>query len=191
MTRTLGVGIIGCGNISTTYFTLAPLFRGLEVRACADINMAAAAPRADGIQRHAPQTVEDLLANPDIDIVVNLTIPDAHFTVSLARPRGRQARLFREAARPVARGGRDAARARRRPRASASARAPDTFLGGAHQQARSSIDEGAIGTVIAGTAHVMSHGMEHWHPNPGLLLPARRRPDPRPRPLLHRQPRST
>ena len=48
--------------------------------------------------------------------------------------------------------------------------APDTFLGGAHQQARSCIDEGLIGEVVAGTAHVMSHGMEHWHPNPDFFF---------------------
>ena len=51
MAKTLGVGIIGCGNISTAYFTLAPLFTGIEVRACADINPDAAKARADGIRR--------------------------------------------------------------------------------------------------------------------------------------------
>ena len=45
MTSPLGIGIIGCGNISTTYFTLAPLFRGLEIRACTDVNPAAAEAR--------------------------------------------------------------------------------------------------------------------------------------------------
>ena len=46
MAKKLGVGIIGCGNISTAYFRLAPLFSGIEMRACADINMAAAKARA-------------------------------------------------------------------------------------------------------------------------------------------------
>ena len=46
MTKELGVGIIGCGNISTTYFSLSPLFKGLKVLACADINMEAAEARA-------------------------------------------------------------------------------------------------------------------------------------------------
>ena len=46
MARKLGVGIIGCGNISTTYFKFAPLFKGIEVKACADINPAAAKARA-------------------------------------------------------------------------------------------------------------------------------------------------
>ena len=80
---TLGIGIIGCGNISTTYLGLAPLFRGLEVRAVADMNMAAAQARAAefGVQA---QSVEDLLANPALDVVINLTIPDAHFGISKA-----------------------------------------------------------------------------------------------------------
>jgi predicted dehydrogenase len=48
--------------------------------------------------------------------------------------------------------------------------APDTFLGGAHQHARRLIDEGSVGTITAGTCHVMSHGMEHWHPNPDFFF---------------------
>ena len=83
MTRALGIGIIGCGNISATYFKLAPLFRGLEVRACADVNPAAAKARARefGVK---PQTADALLDNPDIDMVINLTVPDAHFAVTKA-----------------------------------------------------------------------------------------------------------
>ena len=79
----LGIGIIGCGNISAAYFKLAPLFRGLEVRACADINMAAAEARAAEFGVKA-QPVDALLANPDVDVVINLTIPDAHYPVSTA-----------------------------------------------------------------------------------------------------------
>ncbi len=51
MAKKLGVGIIGCGNISTTYFQLAPLFKGIEVRAGADINMDAAKARAKEYRR--------------------------------------------------------------------------------------------------------------------------------------------
>jgi predicted dehydrogenase len=47
--------------------------------------------------------------------------------------------------------------------------APDTFLGGAHQQARKAIDDGAIGAITSGSAHVMNFGMEHWHPNPDFF----------------------
>ncbi|MFM2350825.1 MAG: hypothetical protein RIR04_1791, partial [Pseudomonadota bacterium] len=77
----LGIGIIGCGNISTAYLKLAPLFKGLEVRAVADINMEAATARAAEFNVKA-QSVDDLLANPALDIVINLTIPDAHYHIT-------------------------------------------------------------------------------------------------------------
>jgi predicted dehydrogenase len=48
--------------------------------------------------------------------------------------------------------------------------APDTFLGGSHQRARKAIDDGELGVVTSGTAHVMGHGMEHWHPNPDFFF---------------------
>jgi predicted dehydrogenase len=62
MSKTLGVGVIGCGNISATYLKLAPLFKGFEIRSVADLDMAAADARAAefGV---AAQTVKDLLAN--------------------------------------------------------------------------------------------------------------------------------
>ncbi len=81
MARTLGVGVIGCGNISKAYFSLAPLFRGIAMRACADISASAAEQRAKEFGLHA-ETVDGLLASDDIDIVVNLTIPAAHHEVS-------------------------------------------------------------------------------------------------------------
>ena len=77
----LGVGIIGCGNISTAYLQLAPLFKGIEVRAVADIHHAAAVQKAEEFNVRA-ESIEGLLGAGDIDVVVNLTIPDAHFTVT-------------------------------------------------------------------------------------------------------------
>ena len=81
MTKDLGVGVIGCGNISTTYLKFAPLFRGLDIRACADMDRCAAETRATEFGIRA-ETVDGLLAADDIDLVVNLTVPDAHFAVS-------------------------------------------------------------------------------------------------------------
>ena len=78
----MGVGIIGCGNISAAYFRLAPLFKGLKVRACADINMDAAEGARQGIRRQAPRRSTTCSANDDVDVVVNLTIPEAHYAVS-------------------------------------------------------------------------------------------------------------
>src|SRR5215207_3528294 len=60
MAKKLGVGVIGCGNISKAYFSFAPLFRGIEMRACADINMDAAKARAKEFKLRA-ETVEGLL----------------------------------------------------------------------------------------------------------------------------------
>jgi predicted dehydrogenase len=166
--ETLGIGIIGCGNISAAYLRLAPLFRGLQVRAVADVNMGAAEARAAEFGVTA-QSVEDLLANPGVDVVINLTIPDAHFAVSKAIL---QAGKHVYSEKPLVLSLADGL-ALRELAASKGLRvgcAPDTFLGGAHQQARALIDEGRIGTITAGSSAVMSHGMEHWHPNPDFFF---------------------
>ncbi len=168
MTGTLGIGIIGCGNISAAYFRLAPLFKGLEVRACTDINMAAAEARAKEFGAKA-QPIEALLDNPDVDVVINLTIPDAHYAVTL---RALEAGKHVYSEKPFVLTVDEGLELKR----IADARnlrvgsAPDTFLGGAHQLARKLVDDGALGTVTSGTAYVMSHGMEHWHPNPGFFF---------------------
>jgi predicted dehydrogenase len=168
MTEKLGVGIIGCGNISTTYFRLAPLFKGLEVRACADINPAAAEARAKEFGVHA-QSVDALLANDDVAVVINLTIPDAHYaTSSAALEAGKHVYSEKPFVLSVEDGLHLKALADGKGLRVGSA--PDTFLGGAHQFARKLIDDGAVGTVTAGTGFVMSHGMEHWHPNPDFFF---------------------
>ena len=83
MTKNLGVGIIGCGNISAAYLQLAPMFKGYDIVAVADINMANARARASEFNVRA-DTVDDLLGSSDVDLVINLTIPAAHFDVSRA-----------------------------------------------------------------------------------------------------------
>jgi predicted dehydrogenase len=167
MTKTLGVGIIGCGNISTSYLRLAPLFKGLEVRAVADINIEAAKARAAEFNVRA-QSVDDILANKDIDVIVNLTIPDAHYPVSR---RIIEAGKHAYSEKPLVLSIEDG-KALKKLADSKGLRvgcAPDTFLGGAHQQARAAIDQDEVGAIIAGTCHVMNHGMEHWHPNPDFF----------------------
>ncbi|KUP91630.1 Gfo/Idh/MocA family protein [Tritonibacter horizontis] len=168
MTKPLGIGVIGCGNISAAYMRLAPMFSGIEMRACADLNAEAAHARASEFGLRA-DTIDGLLAADDIDIVVNLTIPAAHFKVSrqileagkhvysekpfvLSREEGEE--LARLAAAKSLRVG----------------SAPDTFLGGAHQLARELVDTGAIGDVTSGTCFVQSPGMEMWHPNPDFFF---------------------
>ncbi|PYE86735.1 Gfo/Idh/MocA family protein [Phyllobacterium leguminum] len=168
MGKTLGVGIIGCGNISTTYLKLAPLFKRIEMRACADANPAAAKLRAEEYGIKA-QSVDELLANDDIDIVVNLTIPDAHFAVTKRiLEAGKHAYSEKPLVLSLEQG--QELKKLADEKGLKVGCAPDTFLGGAHQLARKAIDEGKVGTITSGTCHVMSHGMEHWHPNPDFFF---------------------
>lgn len=164
----LGIGIIGCGNISTSYLRLAPLFKGLEVRSVADVNMEAATARGAEFGVKA-QSVEDLLANKDVDMVINLTIPDAHYGVTKSiLEAGKHAYSEKPLVLTLEEGTtlRDLAKAK----GLSVGCAPDTFLGGSHQQARALIDEGRIGTVTAAVAAVQNHGPEGWHPNPEFFF---------------------
>ena len=76
------VGIIGCGNISETYFECQNLFNNFNVVACADINIEAAKRSAEKYNVKA-FSVDDILANEDIDLIINLTIPAAHKEIIL------------------------------------------------------------------------------------------------------------
>lgn len=168
MARKLGVGIVGCGNISTTYFQFAPLFKGIEVRSCTDIDPKVAKARAGEYGVRA-ESMADLLAARDVDIVVNLTVPAVHYEISRqALDAGKHVYSEKPFVLSVREGqdlGRRAARKNLRVGS-----APDTFLGGAHQLARHLIDEGRFGRITGGTCHVMSRGMEHWHPNPDFFF---------------------
>lgn len=168
MTNDLGVGIIGCGNISTTYFNFAPIFKGLKIVACADLNADAAQARAAefGVQA---QSIDELLSNPAVDVIINLTIPDAHYAVSKQiLEAGKHVYSEKPLVLTLEEG--EDLRSLAASKNLTVGCAPDTFLGGAHQQARKAIDDGMIGDVIAGTCHVMGHGMEHWHPNPDFFF---------------------
>lgn len=166
--KTYGIGIVGAGNISSAYLRLIPLFKGLEVCAIADISAEAAKLRGDefGV---ASMFVDELLAHPDVDVVVNLTIPSAHFGVSLrAIEAGKHVYSEKPFVLSLEEG--EALKAAADARGLSVGSAPDTFLGGAHQQARSIVDGGTLGVVTSGTCHVMSPGMEDWHPNPDFFF---------------------
>ena len=163
--RPVKVGVIGCGNISSQYFENAPKFPILEVIACADLNPDAA--RAQAEKFHIPQTLtpEQLLAHPDIEIVLNLTLPQTHVAIGLeAIAQGKHT----YAEKPL---GLDRNEAIKLLDAAAAKKlrvgcAPDTFLGAGIQTARKAIDDGVIGTPVAFTAFMMGRGHESWHPSP-------------------------
>ncbi|MBV8069001.1 MAG: Gfo/Idh/MocA family oxidoreductase [Acidobacteriaceae bacterium] len=164
----IDIGIIGCGNISHAYLKGAARSKMVRVRSVADLRQEAAQERSaeDGMQA---VTVDRLLADPQIQMVINLTVPLAHAQVSLQiveagkhvyseKPLGTrlaEAEALMLAA--AAKGARVAC-------------APDTFLGASHQACRRAIDSGRIGQPIAGTAFFGTHGMEHWHPNPEFFF---------------------
>lgn len=168
MTKDLGVGIIGCGNISAAYLKLAPMFKGYEIVAVADINMDNAKARADEFGVRA-ETVDGLLAADDVDLVINLTIPAAHVDVSRAIL---QAGKHVYSEKPFVLSLSEAQELGEIAKANGLriGSAPDTFMGGSHQMARTLIDDGAIGRVTSGAAVVMSSGMEDWHPNPDFFF---------------------
>ena len=166
----IGIGIIGCGNISAAYLKTMLELPMLQVRALADMRpeaaRAAAAPR--GLKAC---TVDELLRDEAIEIVVNLTIPAAHVEVGLqAIAAGKHV----HSEKPL---GLNVVDARRLIDAAAHRGlrvgcAPDTFLGGGHQACRQLVDAGAIGRAVAGTAFFMCPGHERWHPAPAFYYAA-------------------
>jgi len=168
MTNTLGIGIIGCGNISAAYMQLGPLFRGIEVRACADANPEASAARAAEFGLDAV-SIDQMLARDDIDIVVNLTVPAAHYDVSnAALDAGKH--VYSERPFVLSREEGETLLAKANAKGLRVGSAPDTFLGGSHQMARALVDDGRVGKITSGTAIVQGPGMESWHPNPDFFF---------------------
>ena len=164
MSSKIGLGIIGCGKISDAYFAGLRLYDFVEVVACADADHARAEAKAAQHGVHA-LSVAALLATPEIQIVVNLTVPQAHAAVNENILRaGKHAYCEKPFALNVADGARVLALARERGLLVGCA--PDTFLGSGLQTARQLIDAGAIGTPLSAMAHFLHRGHETWHPTP-------------------------
>jgi predicted dehydrogenase len=165
MPEKVKVGIVGCGNISAAYFKGCRAFPILDVVACADLDAGRARARAGEFGIPCACPVDDLLADPAIEIVVNLTVPRAHAAVSLAAiAAGKHVHSEKPLATTRADGARILAAARQQGVRVGCA--PDTFLGGGIQACRRLIDEGRIGEPVAATAFMTCHGHESWHPDP-------------------------
>lgn len=167
MVDTMKVGMIGCGNIAPAYMRGCAPFGVLDLVACADIKpeVAEAFAAEHGLQA---MTVTELLADPDIQIVINLTIPRVHAEVSLAiLDAGKH--VYSE--KPLAVTREDGARimAVAADHGLRVGCAPDTILGGGIQTCRKVIDEGTIGQPVAATGFFAAHGPESWHPNPWIF----------------------
>jgi predicted dehydrogenase len=163
--KSIKIGVVGCGNISGIYLEAGRVFDILEIVACADLLPERASAKA--AEYHIPKacSVEELLADPEIEIVVNLTIPRAHAEVALA---ALQAGKSVHNEKPLAVSREDGLQLLKlgRERGLRVGCAPDTFLGGGLQTCRKLIDDGWIGEPVAATAFMLCHGHESWHPDP-------------------------
>ena len=159
------IGVIGCGNISKAYLPAGKKFANLDVVACADIDLARAkaAAEAHGIPRAC--TVNELLATPDLEIVINLTIPRVHAEVDLAVLRA-QKHVYSEKPLALTRQEGKSILALATSSGLRVGSAPDTFLGAGIQTCLKAVADGLIGEPVAATAFVTGHGHESWHPDP-------------------------
>ncbi len=166
--KAMKAGLIGCGNISDTYFQMTPRFEALDIVSCTDIAPDAASAKTSeyGV---TSQTVDEFFGNPELELIINLTVPNAHAEVT---ERALRAGKHVYSEKPLAASLNDA-----RSIAAVAVEtgrrvgcAPDTIFGGGHQRARQLIDSDVIGRPVGATALFLSRGMESWHPNPDFFF---------------------
>ncbi len=162
----LRAGIIGCGNISNAYFQhLKPFTDYVTITACADLDVDRARAKAAEHGVGKSGSVQEILDDPEIDIVLNLTIPGVHAAVNQqVLKAGKHVYCEKPFSLSYAEGLKTVKQAEARKLRLGCA--PDTVLGGGIQTCRKLIDDGAIGKPIAAMANMLSSGPESWHPNP-------------------------
>lgn len=167
--KTLNVGVLGVGDISDVYITNLKKFNIVRVAACAGRTLEKVQQKA---RKHniakAYASSEELFNDPEIDIVLNLTVPAAHAELSTkALQAGKHVYSEKPLATTFSEGVDIIKLAKEKDLCVGCA--PDTFLGGRLQTCRKVIDEGRIGTIVAASAFVVSHGHEWHHPNPDFF----------------------
>ena len=160
--------VIGCGNISSIYLENAAKWDILDLRACANRTLSRAQSQA--AEYHVPMAVSiaELLADPEIELIINLTTPDVHAEIGLAALRAGKS-VYNEKPLAISREDGQLLLAEAEARGLRVGCAPDTFLGGGLQTCRQLIDAGEIGTPVAATGLMFIQGPEAWHPDPGFL----------------------
>jgi predicted dehydrogenase len=161
----LKVGVIGCGTISGIYFTNLKSFSILEVVACADVVIERAAAKAAEFSIPKAYSVDVMLADPEVDIVINLTIPKVHAEISLQALRAGK-HVYSEKPLAITREEGQQILQLAELNGLYVGCAPDTFLGGALQTCIKLINDGSIGLPVAATAFMVCPGHEYWHPDP-------------------------
>jgi predicted dehydrogenase len=165
--KKLKIGIIGCGNISSIYMENCPKFTHLELVACADLDVHRAQSQAEKFGVPKACSVEELLSDPAIELVINLTIPKAHASVCIqALEAGKHVYTEKPLAVTCEEGKEILETAKKHNLLVGSA--PDTFLGAGIQTAIHLIEQGEIGVPIGASAFMICRGHEHWHPDPAF-----------------------
>ncbi|WGM21333.1 Gfo/Idh/MocA family oxidoreductase [Paenarthrobacter sp. OM7] len=165
----VGVAVIGAGNISKQYLDNLTTFPDVKVLVVADLFAEAAQARAKEYGIAEFGTPELALTHPDVELIINLTIPAAHVEVATAAVAAgkhvwteKPFSLDRDSGLGLLKAA-DAAGIR-------LGTAPDTFLGAGLQTARRIIERGDIGTPLTGMTTFQTPGPESWHPNPAFLF---------------------
>ena len=164
MHKIIKVGLIGCGHIAETYFRAHKYFNNFKIVKCADINKKAAEKCAKTYKINFA-SVNELLKDKNIEIILNLTIPTAHFAVAKKSLLSGK-HVYSE--KPLAvnfKDGLELVKIARRKKLFIG-NAPDTFLGGGNQKARQLLDKEIIGKIKFGTAIFAFPGIQSYHPNP-------------------------
>lgn len=165
MMKKVKLGIIGCGNISSIYMEQSQTFDILQLDACADLVPERARAQAEKFGIPRVLSVEELLADPEIEIVLNLTIPNAHASVALAALQAGKS-VYNEKPLTITREDGQKMLALAAEKGVLVGCAPDTFMGAGIQTCVKIIEDGLIGTPVAATAFMLCHGHESWHPDP-------------------------
>ena len=163
--KSFRVGLIGTGRISDIYLKNIKGFAGVDITACGSLNMDESRAKAAEYGVPRVMTPDEIIADPDIDAVLNLTIPAAHAGISLAALEAGK-HVYSE--KPFVTDLDDGRRILNLAAAKGLkvGNAPDTFFGGRWQTLRKLLDSGVIGEPTGVSAFVPTSGVERHHPNP-------------------------
>ena len=164
MVKVFKVGLIGCGHIAETYFRAHKYFNNFRIIKCADINHLAAKKCAI-IYKIKALSVKNLLKDKEIEIILNLTVPKAHFEVSKKALLNNK-HVYTE--KPMAinlKDGKELLKISKRKKLYIG-NAPDTFLGGGNQKSKEILEKNFIGKINLGNIIFAYPGVQSYHPNP-------------------------
>ena len=167
--KVLGFGVIGTGTYCDHYLrNLGPVYKNVRPVGCADLNTEAARAAAERWNIPKVYTSDEMMADPEVDIVLILTNPASHYSLTMqALKAGKHVYCEKPLATSLEQANEIVEYAEKQGLFVGAA--PDTFLSPEYQTVRKLIDEGAIGKVINVTANYVGPGADLWHPNAGFL----------------------